>query len=289
MNTFNKQLCHFSFLLLSILSILSAWVAHAQEQIIWQLNHAPPSTIVHGEFKNKGFIDLILKEIIDQLPQYEHVIEVSTLASSSFEIRAKKNVCLPALFDTPERQKFMVFSNASIAHPSNRIVLLKSKALTMPASNLRHLLANKALFIGLDQARSYGSYIDAILADFEPAENIYRRESESPNGLIEMVVAGRLDYTLAYPFQIQYYLQSHGYNGDNPLIEQKIEGLEPFSMGKVACADTPWGRNVIKQVNEVLARIKPTKAYQNAMTTWWRQSAADPTFVEYYQNVFLTH
>ena len=90
MNTFNKQLCHFSFLLLSILSILSAWVAHAQEQIIWQLNHAPPSTIVHGEFKNKGFIDLILKDIIDQLPQYEHVIEVSTLASSSFEIRAKK-------------------------------------------------------------------------------------------------------------------------------------------------------------------------------------------------------
>lgn len=286
LKTFNKQLWCRGFLLLSL---FSAWLAQAQDQIIWQLNHAPPSTIVHGELKNKGFIDLILKEIIKQLPQYDHVIEVSTLASSAFEMRAKKNICLPALFVTPEREKFMVFSQASIAHPSNRIVLLKTKAETLSKSNLNELLADPKIYLGLDQARSYGEYIDAVLADFEPANNIYRRESESPNGLLEMVVVGRLDYTLAYPFQVQYFLQTHGYQVDNPLVEQQIEGLAPFSMGKVACADSPWGRNVIKAVNEVLTRIKPTKTYQDAMTTWWRQSAAEPAFIEYYQQVFLTH
>ncbi|MBE0365275.1 hypothetical protein PULV_a2042 [Pseudoalteromonas ulvae UL12] len=270
---------------------LFACSANGQERIIWQLNHAPPSTIVHGQYKQQGFIDLILEQIIRKMPEYQHSIEVSSLAGSTFEIRSQKTVCLPALFSSPEREKFMLFSQASIVHPSNRLVFLNknSKGIAGQQLDLAHLLARKDLYLGLDKSRSYGAVADAALADVEPISHVYRRASESPNGLIEMVALGRLDYTIAYPFQVQYYLQSNQLVGKSPLTMAQIYGQAAYSMGQVACPKNEWGKQVITRVNQVLNQLKPTQEYKAAMTRWWKESAQDPNFVTFYQQQFLNH
>ena len=281
--------CYFQCVYLCLFLFVCS--AKGQEQIIWQLNHAPPSTIVHGQYKQQGFIDLILEQIISKMPEYQHSIEVSSLAGSTFEIRSEKKVCLPALFPSKEREKFMLFSQASIVHPSNRLVFLKknSKQIVGQRLDLTRLLARKDLYLGLDKSRSYGVVADAALANVEPISHVYRRASESPNGLIEMVALGRLDYTIAYPFQVHYYLQSNYLVEENPLQMAQIEGQAAYSMGQVACPKNEWGKQVITRVNQVLSQLKPTQEYKAAMTRWWQESAQDPNFVTFYQQQFLNH
>jgi len=257
------------------------------ETITWQVNHAPPVTIIEGQYKGQGFLDLILKKIISQLPQYQHHIQVSSMARSIFDLKSNKKVCLPALFATDKRKKFSYFSKSSIAHPSHRIVFNRKQQQSSQSSlSLDELLKNKNYILGLDLERSFGSYIDSIINKNIGKTDIYFRSSESPNQLLDMVKMGRINYTVVYPFKVSYYIQYNNFNVEDFNL-YKIEGNHEFVIGRVACPKTDWGRKVIKDVDSVLKKIKPTPEYFKIMGKWWSKEANSPEFLLFYQNKFL--
>ncbi|SFC98553.1 TIGR02285 family protein [Pseudoalteromonas denitrificans] len=257
------------------------------ETIVWQMNHAPPATIVEGKYKGEGFLDLILKQLITALPQYEHQIIVSSMARSIFELQKQKNVCLPALFVTNKRKEFVYFSKASVAHPSHRIVFNRKINLSQKNElSLRGLLENKTYVLGLDNGRSFGNKIDGIITQKPYLDNVYFFSSESPNRLLHMVKKGRVDYTITYPFQVSYYNKYNDFNIDEFKIF-KISGAKKYVTGQVACPKTVWGKKVIKDIDIVLKKLKPTKNYYQALSKWWETEAHSDDFIKYYNDVFL--
>ena len=275
-----------NLIFISFILILYSSTVHS-ETIVWQINHAPPATIIEGEYKGKGFIDLILKQLIAELPQYEHQIIVSTMARSIFDLSKQKNVCLPALFATTKRKQFMYFSKASVAHPSHRIIF-NQKVNFSPKTelSLSELLADNIYALGLDKARSFGNEIDNIITNKAYKHNVYLFSSDSPNRLLHMVKMGRIDYTIAYPFQVSYYNKRKNFNVDEFNIYKISEAIK-FVIGQVACPKTTWGKKVINDVNIVLKKLKPTKHYYQALGKWWETEANSADFLHYYNHVFL--
>jgi len=70
-------------------------------------------------------------------------------------------------------------------------------------------------------------------------------------------------------------------------VSYRIKGAPAYSVGSIACPKTPWGKSVIKRVDEVLEKLKPTKAYQDALTTWWEHERDNKVFQVFYQDTFL--
>lgn len=257
------------------------------ETIFWQINHAPPATIIEGQYKGEGFVDLILKQLITELPQYEHKIIVSSMARSIFDLKEKKHICLPALFPTNKRKQFMHFSKASVAHPSHRIVFNnKVKFLQKDELSLIELLENNTYVLGLDKARSFGDQIDKIITNKTYIRNVYLFSSESPNRLLYMLNMGRIDYTITYPFQVSYYKKQNNLDSDEFNIF-KISGAKQYVIGSVACPKTIWGKKIIDDINIVLEKLKPSNGYHQALGKWWETEAHSDDFLQYYNDVFL--
>ncbi|WP_177208061.1 TIGR02285 family protein [Pseudoalteromonas denitrificans] len=255
--------------------------------ITWQVNHAPPVTILKGEYKDQGFLDKILELIISELPQYRHEIIVSSMARSIFDLKKQKNVCLPALFATDERKRYMTFSKSSIAHPSHRIIFNNNKILPFEKTiALDDLLSQEDYTLGLDKGRSFGNKIDAIINKYSSQTNIHLQSSDSPNQLLQMVKIGRIDYTIAYPFKVSYYNKYNHLNKNN-FKQYKMLDASQYVIGRVACPKNPWGEKVIADIDVVLKNIKSSPLYFKKMGSWWENEANSPEFIKFYTEVFL--
>ena len=103
--------------------------APANDTILWQTYHRPPGTFNFGENKGQGFVQQSLQMIIEQMPEYQHEMPITTLARAIADIKAGKKACHPALYITPEREKEMIFSNASILNANNRVIARPEKAM----------------------------------------------------------------------------------------------------------------------------------------------------------------
>jgi uncharacterized protein (TIGR02285 family) len=272
-----------SFFILFI-TYLFSFSAFAKETIYWHVNHLPPSTILSGPDKGQGFVDLILKQITQKLPYYEHQIVTSSLARSLLNMEQGKQVCVPAMIPTEARKNKMYFSQFSIVHPNNRIVMLNQEDGYI---DILQSLSNSKKILGIDQGRSYGKAIDEIILTLGESNNIFRRNNFEVNNLIHMVNLGRLDYTIAYPFQVEYYLKQNHLSDKSVFRLLKVKGVSPYTMGSFACAKNDWGKQVIKGINDVLDEIKATESYKKSMTTWWKKEANDPEFIQYYQMHFI--
>lgn len=258
--------------------------AFAKDTIYWHVNHLPPSTILSGPDKGQGFVDLILKQITQELPNYDHQVVTSSLARSLLNMEQGKQVCVPAMIPTEERKTKMYFSQFSIVHPNNRIVMLSQGDGYI---DIVQSLSDSKKILGIDQGRSYGKAIDDIILALGESENIFRRSNFEVDDLIRMVNLGRLDYTIAYPFQVEYYLKQNNLMNEPVFTLLKVKGVTPYTMGSFACSKNNWGKQVIKEINGVLAKIKATDRYKEAMTTWWEKEAQDPEFMQYYQTHFI--
>ncbi|MCC2616352.1 TIGR02285 family protein [Aestuariibacter halophilus] len=259
--------------------------------IYWQTYHRPPGIIVSGEQGQLGFIQQAMKLIQDELPDYEHVVVHTTLARALQDMRLGKQTCHPSLFRRPEREAYMYFSHATQISPTNRVVVtdetLHALGEGTASVSLTALLAKPEWLLGVIGGRSYGSEIDQLLAEHGEPSRIIPIQSESLDVVFRMLALGRIQYTLAYPFEGRYFNQHNPYQARLKMLP--IDGLQPYELGHVACSRTVWGAKVISDINRVVMTIKFTDRYLQAMTAYWQEEQALPQFQDYYHNTFLRH
>ena len=92
-------------------------IAHAQNQqneISWLKAHFPPFTILKGKYANTGMTDRFQTLIEDNLPEYTHKTNVTPMNYKRIlaNLKQGKHVCSPALLKTPEREKFIAYSES---------------------------------------------------------------------------------------------------------------------------------------------------------------------------------
>lgn len=279
------------FLGYSLVLIMLPFSALANDTILWQTYHRPPGTFNFGEHKGQGFVQKSLQMIIAQMPEYQHEMPITTLARAITDIKAGKKACHPALYITPEREKEMIFSNASILNANNRVIARPEKIrpfLHNEQVSLEKILQQSTLVFGHVKNRSYGNLIDNIFAKHNHADNILQIDNIDLSRLFQLIERDRVDISIAYPYEVQHYLKK------NPLSTGQLAGypianIPAYNIGAVACPKNAWGKKVIDQVNTILKKIKPTAEYQAAITTWRENERNTPAFIQYYNEYFLSH
>ena len=282
-----RKFCHYASILLLTLS----FAVPAKDIILWQTYHRPPGTFNYGEHKGQGFVQKALQLIIERMPEYQHEMPITTLARAILDIQAGKNTCHPALYITAERKKHMLFSNAAILNPNNRVIAQPESIapfLNNGQIDLAKLLQQDGLIFGQVKNRSYGNAIDNIFKKHSQTKNFVPIENVDLTRLFKLIELDRVDISIAYPFEVQHYLQNNPL-ATGQLVAYPIVNIAPYSTGSVACPKNAWGEKIIRQINTILQEIKPTTEYRDAMTTWRESERNNPLFIHYYRDYFLNH
>ena len=271
---------------LLLVTLLYSSVALAQDTIIrWQTFHVPPLYMKTGELKGQGFIDALLGMVIERLPEYEHLQPLTTQARAMYDIRFGKQACHPALFKTPEREEFAVFSNPAFFTPANRLILSQAAQvefdITPPVS--ADTLLQHDITLALINGRSYGE-LDSIVTKI-PARRILLMTVERNNKMFELIIKRRVDATIAFPFELNLFNLLH--SPSEKLVALPIASIPQYAIGHFACPDNPWGRQVIQRVNDVLHALVAQPGYQKAMTKWWEEERERAEFSDFYRDNLL--
>jgi len=235
----------------------------SKDEIVWYRADFPPVTIPCGPDEDTGFFDKAMNHLTDNLLNYEHKFKVANFGRIIAELGRNSKSCCPSLYKNEEREKFIKFSApAMVVLPNGLISLKKNRKKLAPyidekgTISLQKLLQDKQILLGISRGRKYSGGIDQILKQFEGQENILVRSGADVfKGLMLMMNLKRVDCILGYPIEAGYmsklYPEFEGYDYI-PIKESTV----PFTVGYVGCPNNEWGRNVIRQVDELILELR---------------------------------
>jgi len=248
---------------LLVLLLTASLSIQAKPSIDWLHPEWLPYFIVDGPNKGKGESDKILKRLTETLPQYQH--NMVDMNFSRFWTLTEKgwHVCSSIAFVNDQRKRYTRFSHPVAIILSQRIIVRNETLdeLGRPVSiSLLEQMNNMDLDGALLAKRSYTSPIDRLLAEHEVGSNIQRLALNSTT-TIPMLILKRMDYTLEYlSTAVHYEKKVTGVTGTLGSI--LIEEIPDFTYTHVACPNNKWGKKVIRAINRVLSKIRPTKEFQ---------------------------
>ncbi len=269
---------------------LSAAETAVKEQLTWAVVHWPPIMILTGKDKGLGRFDIYLKLFQKHMPMYEHSSREMNWKRMWSGIKKGHKICNILAFKTTERAKTTEFSIPSSITLPNRIILRKSslEALGSPESiSIVELMNNPALSGVLQSARSYSTILDRLLEKHEQGSNISRSLVDAEH-LIKMLLRGRFDYMIEYPY-IANYLAKKQPQLQVELISVRIEEMEAFSISYLACPKNAWGKKVIADYNRTVNKLKHGREYRSIMETWHDDPLELKAIIEGYRQMLKLH
>ena len=266
--------------LLALLWLPNAF-SEPKETLFWLLRDLPPLSIFEGEQKGQGVIDLLMPQLIASLPEYQQQIVRVNRARGMQMLREPTFVCDPSLIMNKEREQWVTFSITSFRVLSNGLVIRRAdhEHLTPFVRegkvDLRALLASGQEKVGVVAERSYGQQVDNLL-HAAPADSVNAHHGNDALGsLLQMQRLGRLEAVLGYWPEIRYHAMQQGIAADD-LSFYPIKGTAPYQRTHIGCSDTPQGREVMEQINQVLLSIA-LEQVQQSYAAW-----LDPAMREHY-------
>lgn len=249
------------------LTLMSFTDLAAKEILTWQVIHWPPFQMLEGADKGRGRYDALLALFIANLPQYEHRTVEMNWARVWSEIKEGKNICNMFAIKTEERSTYAVFSKPLSVGLPLRIIMRKSSIETLgdhqPISIVDLLKDNrfKGVFVA---RRSYYPVIDQILEQYGSLPTVNRLAIPDENA-IRMILSGRMDYTLEYPYVANYMASKLKSGFDAEIGSIPVKELLDYGKSSLACPNNEWGQKVIKDFDEMLDRVKYKPEYLKIM------------------------
>ncbi len=268
-----------------ILAAAAAGRVEAQESVTWMEVIFPPGYFQDGPYEGQGYEDVITDILREHLPGYRHERMLGNLARMYHEFKQGKEVCNVALFKTPEREAFMLFSIPSTFTLPNRLITTRDKFDRFRRADtvrLADVLA-KDLRLGISRGRSYGRQIDAVLAPRLEEGTVFVHSGKDVfESLLRMLLRDRLDCMLGLPEEVGYVAEKMGVKDEIVTIAlAENEGTYDTWLGYVACSKTDWGRRIIERIDRVLRKQRPTERYRGAYERW-----LDPKSIENYRRLY---
>lgn len=246
--------------LLMILLIFVVFTSYGQETIQWRVTNWPPMYILEGPYKGQGVVDKMLDVFEEELSEYKHNrIKMNTTRAWN-QIKAGEKVCHPSTFPRP----YGVLSNVSFLIPPHRIVMRTDKVGGLNGQteiSLDQLIADKRFKLGVSYGR-YGSTLNPIVDKHKGEKMIYK--TAKYQSIWKMLFLGRIDYTIEYPFIINY-LKKDGQESAEITYIKIQEAPTPFKV-YIGCPENEWGRKVIDKINSIL--FKRRDRFREFMESW---------------------
>lgn len=249
-------------LLCGLLLAMAIAPVQAKERLLWLVRDLPPFTILEGAAKGQGAIDRMLALLIEQMPEYDHDIVRVTRARGIQMLQDPASfTCDPTLMWTPERAKFVHFSKPALGAMSGGLVVRKqAEPLLAPfldgaQIDLKRLLSDTQLKLGIVAGRSYSTQIDAILHPLPDSVLSRHYGNDATANLLQMQRLGRLQLVLGYWPEVRYLIQQQGGSLDDYQFHP-IQGVDRYQFLHVGCSDTPSGRAAITHIDQLLSALR---------------------------------
>ncbi|MDD2467832.1 MAG: TIGR02285 family protein [Desulfobulbus sp.] len=257
-----------------------------KDNLIWMEAVLPPFFIQSGPNVEQGYGDAITHVLQQHMPGYNHEEINTNITRHFYMFKQGDQVCSVGLYKTPEREEFMYFSMPSFITLPPVIIIKKdniAKFNNKTTVSLDAVLADGNLMIGLAKDRSYGNTLDDVFSRHQGQANLVEfTGQELSHNLFKMLMLGRLDGLIGLPEEALYQAEQMGIR-DQFLTLTLSENLHNYDgwMSCVACSKTPWGKNVIDSVNQVLLEQRPTEQYRAAYERW-----LDPNSIAAYRRAY---
>jgi uncharacterized protein (TIGR02285 family) len=266
-----RALCAMAGALLITIMATPAF-AQPKETLIWLKRDLPPLFIFEGPKKGQGIIDQLLTKLIADMPQYRHSVMKVNRARGLQMLHEPSLTCDAALNWSKERETWMAFSIPVFRAMSNGLAVRRvDRQVLAPfikdgEVDLAALLATGSLTLGIVAERNYGEYLDALLKQAPPKALTLHYGNDALGSLLQMQRLGRLRLLLGYRPEIRYQAQQQGIAEDE-LQFYPIRGTGKYLSGYIGCTDTPQGRQVISEINQLL-RTLPRDYLSEAYAAW---------------------
>lgn len=270
--------------------VLAAWmaaaVAHA-DTIRWVAQDVPPHfSFVEGHAPRsvaelgRGEVDGFMRVLLARMPEFRHEFVEASTARYEAESRRGQTLCSTLHVRTPARMDWLYFSHLYPPLASREIhVIVRRESLARLTGGrpqdgrlvLAELLKRQDLRLLLARDRAFGAQIDNLLAhEVVPRLAVGAQLSTQ---LLDMLRAGRMDYTLEYPSVVKDYLARTGDPG--ALVALPVaEGLSTL-LATVSCSRTPEGRRHIEAIDAAVRALARAPDRQ-AWVRQWRGKRVDP-------------
>jgi uncharacterized protein (TIGR02285 family) len=252
--------------------LLWTFTVSAQPVMQWYTSHWPPYRISEGIYAGQGSFDLMLKLLIDALPQYHHQIHQIHLARIvKVSATTSENHCTFGLRYTQDRDKRTYFSQPAGLLPNLAVNSLQqdSKLKTFDpqqAVQMSTLVKSPELLGLIENDRAYPA---VIAAQIDKAGSNLGSSSMTTMNPAQLLAAKRVDYVVDYPNRLRYFSIEAGQ--DIKLEFRPIADIPGFSYTYVSCSKTETGKRWIKDVDEALNTLKQQPEYKNAMYRWFSE------------------
>ncbi|MHC6227047.1 TIGR02285 family protein [Pseudomonas sp. X10] len=248
-------------MLCGMLPALLSPPTEAKERLFWLLRDLPPFTIFEGSEKGQGVIDRMLPMLIDNMPQYDASIIRVNRARGIQILQEPSFTCDPTLLWTPERDRYVHFSEPFLGVLSSGLVVRKQdQAMLEPyldgqQVDLKGLLAQTRLKLGIVAERSYSTQVDDILRALPDSSLRRHYGNDAVASLLQMQQLGRLQLVLGYWPEVRYLIQQQGGSVEDYAFHP-IQGVARYQFFHVGCSDTPQGREAIGHINQLLRSLR---------------------------------
>jgi len=241
----------------------------AEETIHWLAINYPPAYFIDGPHKGEGFCDVAGDLFRQSLSRYQHDIigNVSTPRMLEFFKETEQTYCIPGLGVTIGQFPHTAYSKIMSVVPSPGIMIRKAdvgRFVTSPNEHvsIERLLHDQTLTMGLFAEGQYGERIDALVRQYKGQPHLQERVGIDPIAALNMLVAKRIDYMPIWAFTVQTSFEALPLEIRESLMFLSVVESPPAKDAHTVCNDTPLGREVVEQINQVLLQ----EPYKQAVT-----------------------
>lgn len=253
------------------------WVAQDVSPHFSFVQGRPPRSVAelgHGEVD--GFMRLLLA----RLPEYRHEFVEASTARFEAESRRGQTLCSTLHVRTPDRLQWAWFSHLYPPLVSREIHVVVRRELMDKLTQgrtrgdrlqLSELLKRADLRLLVARDRAFGAQIDSLLSQY-PVQRL-AVGARPGSQVLDMLRAGRMDYTLEYPTLLAEHLARTGDPG--ALVALPVaEGLSTL-LATVSCSRTPEGRRQIEAIDAAVRELARDPG-RDAWVREWRGDRSEP-------------
>ncbi|NDV28748.1 TIGR02285 family protein [Desulfovibrio sp. JC010] len=248
------------FIILSciLLHPLPGQCTQNEDEINWYHADFPPSNIICGKLKGTGHENHLECKLQKALPEYKHTNHTANYGRILKQM-ASTNSCCVTMMKTPDREKYIQFSEPVMLYLSNGVITLKSRVnLFKPYMDeqgfisINKLFQNSPMRMGISKGRRYGGAVDSIVDDNPDSDKlIVHYREDLLESLLKNIQAERsIDYAIGYPHELQWLILQGAV--EDKFIFIPIREMPEYILSYVGCSKNRWGRKIISKINRII-------------------------------------
>lgn len=251
--------------------------ALAEEPVVhWFHPDFPPYFIQYGPLKDKGSADQIEAFLRQELGGYRHLQVKANAARRQEEFKSRTLACTSAVLRSPEREAYMVFSEAFTEILPNGLVSLRRRQAELePFLNaageldLAALLAARSFHLSVAAGRSFGPAIDQVLASAQARGQLSVSNASDmfASGMLQLQHDQKVGGVLGYALELSWAVRRF----DLPYEDFRftpIAGAGGLSPAYLGCSRSAEGERLVARVNALIRSGRLREVATRAYMEW---------------------